>query len=162
MIFPNSIFLKIDHPIQTSHKEQSATAGSVQLCKLLLKQTRSQTTSLTLEHPKLVFTAQNSGHLEFHPKSELTTDFCTEEADLISQSKVRLVNTGLQFLRKPFQRCMVPTLAQLVETQQLVSLLLLVHQAKQSGKIHSCRQSKPKWMTNSPECSLLLMQVVCS
>ena len=116
--------------MQTSNKERSATAGSVLQCKLLLKQTKSQTTSLTLEHPKLVFTEQNFGRSESQPKSELTIDFYTQEADLISQSKVKLGNTGLQFLRKPFQSFTVPMLAQLVETQQLVSSLLLVHQAK--------------------------------
>lgn len=130
MIFPTSIFLLINHLMQTSNKEQSATAGSVLLCKLLLKQTKSQTTSWTLEHHKLVFMERNFGHLESQPKSELTIDFCTQEADLISQSKVKSANTGLQFLRKHLQSFMVTMLAHLVETQQEESLISLVHQAK--------------------------------
>jgi hypothetical protein len=130
MIFPTSIFSLINHLMQTSNKEQSATAGSVLLCKLLLKQTKSQTTSWTLEHHKLVFMERNFGHLESQPKSELTIDFCTREADLISQSKVKSANTGLQFLRKHLQSFMVTMLAHLVETQQEESLISLVHQAK--------------------------------
>ena len=105
---------------------------------------------------------QNSGHSESQLKLELMTDCCTEEADLISQSKARSENTGLQFLRKPFQSFMVPMLAQLVETQQMVSLFLLVHQAKCSGKTHSCHPSKLKLMTGSEESKTHSMQVVCS
>ena len=161
MIFLTSNFSLTNQLMQTSNKEQSATAGSVLLCKLLLKQTKSQTTSWTLEHHKLVFMERNFGHLESQPKSELTIDFCTSGATLFSQSKVKLENTGLQFLRKHLQSFMVTTLAHLVETQQEESLISLVHQAKCFGKTHSCRQSKLKLMINGQECSPHSMLEVC-